>query len=854
MLREILPTNIQPIKYTLDITPNFNNFKFKGLLKLDFIVIKPTSSIVLNAKELKINSFKIFNTLDTSNKNNLKNIKYEKELDRVYFELDNELSFGNYYVLINYTGIHNDKMAGFYRSKYVDKNGKEKYLLSTQFEAIDARRALPCLDEPIHKAKFKITLNIPKNLVGLSNTHVVSEKINNDLKSISFAVTPVMSTYLLAFFVGEAEYVEKYSYLNSGKKIRCRVYTPIGKKNEGEFALDLCCKVLQFYSDFFGIDYPLEKMDMIGIPDFAAGAMENWGLVTYRTKYILYDSEKTSKKLRTNIAYIICHELAHQWFGNLVTMSWWSELWLNEGFATWVGWMATNHFYPEWRIWESFYEKEYNQGMILDSLVNSHPIQVEINKASQIDEIFDAISYSKGACIIGMLVGFLGIDVFKKGIKKYLDTYQYSNATTKDLWNELGNSSGKPVNKIMSTWTKNVGFPLLNCSLKNNKLVIKQERFNKTDNTNWIIPLQILSGELVDNILIEDNTYEYSLNINNIFKLNNGVTGFYIIKYDDLLLDKIGKFILVNKFNTLDRADIINDIFYLAKFGYSKIISALNFCSNYVNETEYIVLERILGFLYYIKSVWYDNNKIVNGINKFTLNFLKNIKKNINFSVSTNEELFISLKRVLILDTLSNIGHKNTIEECNNIFNKYYSGDKQAIHPDLKLVVFKTIIYYGKDEILDKLLELYKTTDILDEKNSILNSIGYSLSENLINKVLILTFEENSIIRTQDIFYVIYGICSSPIGKDVLFNYIKNNWEKLIKKLKGGSFLFGKVISSMIDSFSSKSKLHEIKLFLEEHKNDVISLEKTINQAIERVQTKILIKENNTKSLEEYFN
>ena len=844
--RKILPTNVKPIKYTLNLIPDFETFKFNGSLRFDFKILHQTNKIILNAKELDIHSFTIY----TDNLFRDATILYNIESDQVTFTFDKEFGIGYYHALINYTGTHNDKMAGFYRSMYKDKEGNQKYLVTTQFEAIDARRAFPCLDEPVHKAKFQVTLNVPVDLVALSNTEVIKEEIFDNLKRVTFAETPIMSTYLLAFYVGEADYIESYAHLKS-KDVKCRVYTPVGKSAEGHFALDLCTKVLEFYSEFFGIDYPLNKMDMIAIPDFAAGAMENWGLITYRTKYILYNPKETSKSMRTTIAYIICHELAHQWFGNLVTMSWWSELWLNEGFATWVGWMATNYCFPDLKVWETFYEQEFQQGMALDSLTSSHPIEMIINDASNVDQIFDAISYSKGACVIGMLVGYLGLETFKNGIHEYLIKYKYSNATTNDLWYVLEKYSGKPVNKLMSSWTQQIGYPLLHVSFGPNKINIKQEKFNNPTNEklSWCIPLNIYCDGEFNPVLMEDNEFKLSNKIKPLtFKLNYGMTGFYRVAYDKPSLDLISENIRKKEFTTIDRASIINDLSYFAKFGYGSIVQAINYCTNYKAETEYTVLDSVMNILNYTKSTWYNNFVIVGHINKMQLDLLQTLIKETSFYVpdQENEDHFTSLRRVLVLETACECGDEKVIEECKNRFDRYIDGDKQAIHPDLRSLVFKTVMY-NQPLVFEKLVDLYKNTDIPDEKNALLGAFG-NCSD--ITKVLDFAFEE---VRPQDLCIVIRTIANGINSRQALFEYLVNHWPIFCSKLKGGSFLFGKVIGYMIDSFSTNEKLEEIEVFLNENKKDIKGLEKTIEQSKERVRIKIALRERDHKELSAYF-
>jgi len=465
--RNLLPTDVVPLHYDLSLVPDLKNYTFDGTVVINVKVKKEgLKQFTVHSNDIKISSV----VFGESNKGTC---AFNEKDTTVTFTFDSALPAGDGKVTIVYQGQLNDKMAGFYRSKYV-LNGEERVAATTQFEPTDARRAFPCWDEPEHKATFSVTLTVDKKLVALSNMPIVSETAKDEKKVVKFDNTPIMSTYLLAFFVGETECVEG----KTREGVTVRVYTPVGKTEQGKFALDVGTKTLSYFTEYFGIPYPLPKLDMIAIADFSAGAMENWGLVTYRETALLIDEKNSTLSGKQRVAYVVAHELAHQWFGNLVTMEWWNNLWLNEGFATWVGNLAVDHLFPSWNIWTGFVTEYFARALSLDGLEHSHPVEVDVANSGQINEIFDAISYCKGASVIRMIAEFLGEADFKKGLHAYLSKHSYKNTVTEDLWTALGTASGKPVALNMNCWTKHIGYPYIKVSrTTDNQLNITQHRF-----------------------------------------------------------------------------------------------------------------------------------------------------------------------------------------------------------------------------------------------------------------------------------------------------------------------------------------------------------------------------------------
>ncbi|KAL1452105.1 hypothetical protein WDU94_006414, partial [Cyamophila willieti] len=399
-----LSKHIVPILYDLYLKPNLDSFAFEGVSKIHIKISTETRTLTLHALSLE---FKNIHLELSDGKILSPETKLSSEDETITLTFNEILPVGEGKLLFEYTGELNDKMKGFYRSKYrSSQDGKEKYMAMTQFCSTDARRCFPCWDEPAVKAKFSIRLCVPKYKVALSNMSVKSEELSPDgvSRSVQFETSPIMSSYLVAVVVGEFDHVEE----TSSDGVLVRVYTPVGKREQGRFALHVASKVLPFYKDYFNIAYPLPKIDLIAVPELSYGAMENWGLVTYRESCLLVDPQNTSAGTRQNVARIVGHELAHQWFGNLVTMEWWTHLWLNEGYASFVENMCVDHLYPEYQFWTQFVSDKLVQGLQLDALNSSHPIEIPVNHPSEVVEIFDTISYKKGASIIRMLQKYIG--------------------------------------------------------------------------------------------------------------------------------------------------------------------------------------------------------------------------------------------------------------------------------------------------------------------------------------------------------------------------------------------------------------------------------------------------------------
>lgn len=585
-------------------------------------VQEETTSISLNTLEIDIHTTTV--SVDGSEITSSPKITYDEGTQITTVSFDKSISPGAKVQLTQtFTGYLNDKMAGFYRSSYKDRDGSTKYLATTQMEPTDARRAFPCFDEPALKAQYTITLVADKHHTCLSNMDQASEKevdskiTGSKRKAVRFNKTPLMSTYLLAFIIGELNSIETKNF-----RVPVRVFaTPDKDIEHGRFSLDLAAKTLEFYEKTFDSPFPLPKMDMVAIPDFSAGAMENWGLITYRVVDVLYDEKTSGASTKQRVAEVVQHELAHQWFGNLVTMDFWDGLWLNEGFATWMSWYSCNRFYPEWHVWQSYVTDTLQGALSLDSLRSSHPIEVPVKRADEINQIFDAISYSKGSCVLRMISKYLGEQTFMEGIRRYLKKHAYGNTQTGDLWAALSDASGKPVEKVMDIWTKNVGYPVVSVTEdeQSNSINVKQNRFFRTgdvkpeeDKTLFPVFLGLRTKNGVnEDLTLSEREHDFKVPNLDFFKLNADHSGIYRTSYTPARLAKLGQAAKDGLLTVEDRAGMIADAGALASSGYQKTSGILSLLKNFDGETEFVVWSELLSRISFIRAAWvFEDEKV----------------------------------------------------------------------------------------------------------------------------------------------------------------------------------------------------------------------------------------------------
>ena len=813
-----------PINYELMFEPLFHNFKFNGEEIITLNLSKPTNLIKIDAAELSIKESHIIQGGKIISSESSLNEKDEKLTIKLAKKIKGKAKLS-----IKFTGTLNDRLLGFYKSQYKDRKGKTKYLATTQFEAADARRAFPCWDEPAVKATFDVSLLVDKHLDAISNMPVISKKKTGTKILHKFGRTPIMSTYLLYLGVGEFEYLH-----GKLRNIKIRIVTTKGNKNKGKLSLDFTKKFLGEYEKYFGIKYPLPKLDMIAIPDFAAGAMENWGAITFREAILLYDAKTSSTRTKQYIAEVISHEIAHQWFGNLVTMKWWNDLWLNESFATFMATKIVNKFYPEWDLWDQFLGDAMLEAMSLDALKNSHPINVDVKHPAQIREIFDAISYDKGGNVLRMLENYVGIENFRKGLKYYLTQHKYSNAEGQDLWKSIGRVAHKPVDAMMKTWIDQVGYPVVDVKRNNSKVSLTQRRFlsdgSISSKNRWSIPIHIEEGNHESSILMKSQKSVVSLkNIDSNFIVNSGRYGFYRVQYDDNSLANLSLLIDEKILNHVDRWSLQNDLFSQCVSGTKQIQEYLDFTTSYHDEDNYITLQNLAQNLYYLYKLT-RKEKFSDEIRTYTAQFLGTIFDRLGWDSQKNEKHTDALLRSFVITALGKLGDKEILNEAKKRFNKFLK-NKNSLAADLQEPVFVLVAWQGNQKTYNKLLSLYKKSTLQEEKIRFLMAMCNFKQKNLLLKTLALSLTPE--VRSQNIRVPIMGVSANIYGSDILWPWLKNNWKKLVGRFGVGNPLANRIVASIGSVIDDKQEKDVRKFF---KRMPLPGTERVIEQTLERVR------------------
>jgi tricorn protease interacting factor F2/3 len=715
--------------YDLFLDVDLRKLRFDGTVR---IILDSETDVKLNSVELEI-------------------VEIEANGRPVEYNLEGEdlsVKTGKFHgeLGIKYRGSISDNLVGLYKAAY-----DGGYVASTQFEAASARRVFPCVDHPAYKAVFKLTVKTDSDNSVISNMPPSSVKVEGPKKTVEFPKTPHMSTYLLYLGIGKFEEVK--DRLDGVDYI---VATVPGKSSGAKFPLDVAKNSVKFYESYFGSKYNLPKMHLIAVPEFAAGAMENWGAITFREIALLVDKE-SSIRIKKQVAEVTAHEISHQWFGDLVTMKWWDDLWLNESFATFMAYKATDSMFPQWVVWQDFVRGETAGALGRDSLVNTHPIEVKVNSPTEIEQIFDDISYGKGASIIRMLEAYSGEDHFMRGVRSYLEMYKFSNAAGVDLWNEIEHASKTRVKAMMTEWIRRPGYPVLSVKAEGRKLMIRQQRFllnGKSAPSDWPVPITLKINGKEQKILMERS--EDSIDVPDgveSLKLNLEQTGFYRVYYDGLY-DEVWRV----EMSPVDRYGIVSDAYAFTIQGKMEFTQYLALIDRYMNEKDYLPTFEVSDQL---SSLYAITRRVEETSRRFHRTQLKIL-------ADRKDENSIVLRgsvasRLALVD-------REYAKELSSKFNGYESAE-----PDMKQAM--VIAHARVSEDFDGLFQSYKRRPSEEEKSRFLIGLTSFSKPKLNSRALELA--SSGEIKKQHVVTLLSSAARHPDGRAVTWDWIAENFEWL---------------------------------------------------------------------------
>ncbi|GBE82604.1 Aminopeptidase 1 [Sparassis crispa] len=862
-----LPTDVRPRHYDVTIRTDLEQLKFDGVVHVDLHIQRETSTVVLHVKDLKLGDVALYSEAlraeQTPSSSNIDTVS-----ERAAFGFPSPLPAGSKAQLkIAFSGELTSGMTGYYRSTSGGE-GKPKYYTLTQFESTYARKAFPCWDEPALKATFAVTLVSRADTVNLSNMPAISETTGEhaiawlskkfasvsekpgDWKITRFETTPPMSTYIVAFANGHFAHLESsYTSPLTGKVRPLRIYTTPEAIDQAHFALEVKRKVLPLYEQMFEIEYPLPKLDTLVAHDFDSGAMENWGLITGRTTAFLLDSKKAELAARKRVATVQSHEVAHMWFGNITTMEWWDNLYLNEGFASLMGEVIIlDKVFPEWKLYTSFITGDLSEALDLDGKLSSHPIEVECSDASMIDQIFDSLSYAKAASVLRMLSDYVGEERFLKGVSIYLKNHLYANSVTRDLWEGIQTATGRDIPRMMDNWVKKIGFPVLTVTEIADGIRVRQNRFLETgpappkdDETIWVIPLSLLTvseqGDVVvqKNIVLDEREKFIPIDTRKPFKLNAGTVGVYRVHYTPERLVKIGNqaVMLPSPFSVEDRIGIVNDAFALAKAGFADVSSALSLVQVLRNEQEYLVWESVGRNLSEITSTWWEHPEVVDPLKKLRRELFVPIVQRLGYENAESDSVDTQQLRTLAIGHAASSGDEGVVEELTSRFARYLStGDDSSIPADLMRVTYIAAVKYGGEKEWDAVKQIIAKPKTPTSGIAAIRALGATQDFALAEKTVRYTLTDA---RDQDLMYYFSGFGGNfkmrAFGKDAF----KRHYETLLKRLSATTnFRF--LVEVAFGSLSSRKDHDETVEFFKD--KDTSKYDMMLKQALENMTTK----------------
>ncbi|HJW37886.1 MAG TPA: M1 family metallopeptidase [Candidatus Udaeobacter sp.] len=810
-----LPKEVVPTDYSIRIVPNIDALKFSGTETVKLDVRNPVHKLVLNALELEISEASLDGEALPKSA-----IKIDSEKELLTIAIPSELAPGDHTLALSFSGKINQQGQGLFYMRYQEQGGpaaaEKKIMLGTQFEATDARRFFPCWDEPGFRARFQLSVVVPENWLAVSNMPVESEKKIAGGKEVRFAATPPMSSYLNAFVAGELDLIESRS-----GPTQIRVVATKGKAELGRYALEVTAQILQYYNDYFGVPYPLPKLDQIALPGGFGGAMENWGGITYYESALLFDPKNSSAETKQLIYEVIAHEMAHMWFGDLVTMAWWDNLWLNEGFASWMGTKCTAHFNPQWEVWlrrsvprdptrRAGIAKE--AAMEGDARSTTHPIQQAIATEAEANSAFDDITYKKGQSFLRMLESFLGEDVFRDGIRRYITAHKYSNTTTADLWNALSDASKKPIDEIAVGWTQQPGFPVVKVNReRDGKVRLTQERFtvnfkNATP-TEWKIPLTYsVVGEAPATLLMTSKLETLQkIPADRALKLNLNGAGNYRVEYDEpswkLLVAALPKL------GVEDRVNLLSDAWPLVQAGRAPVSLYFGLVEKLPASTELAEREQIINALDFINRLLVGSPEREK-FQRYAQSLLRPTFETLGWEPKEGEPPTAGNLRASLINALGDLNDREIIAGCRERFEKYLA-NRASLAPDLRPAVLAVVGRYADEKTWSKLHELGLKTTSIEEKQNYYNALAEAIDPKLVKKTLPIALTDE--LPTSRAIFLVPAVARDSGHPDIAWEFAAVNMKTLLAKIDAAGA--NRYVPGLFTFFSDDSRADELKSY-----------------------------------------
>jgi puromycin-sensitive aminopeptidase len=839
-----LPRHVVPIRYDLRLEPDLTAARFAGQETITLRIHQPTSDIALNAIELDIVSAQIEGVTGLARQ---ATITLDASRQRCYLTFTDLLAPGIWKLAIAFRGTLNDKLRGFYRSTYKDEHGVTHSLAATQFEATDARRAFPCWDEPDFKAVFATTLVVDPVLTAVSNSAIAAETLAGGKKVVRFADTMKMSTYLVAFIVGRIEPTEPVMI----GKTPLRLWAIPGKGHLARFGQEIAAASLTFFERYYGIPYPGDKLDLLAIPDFASGAMENLGAITYRETALLVDRQSATHGELERVADVVAHENAHMWFGDLVTMSWWNGLWLNEAFATFMEMLAVDSWKPEWKRWDSFGVSRA-AAFSVDGLHSTRPIEYPVQAPKEAEAMFDVLTYEKGASVLRMLEQHLGPTVFRDGVRDYLHAHAYGNADTKDLWVSLGKIAKQPVPELMDGWIFQPGYPLITAELRDGEeLVITQQRFTYLPNPSpgtWQIPLQmqITAGGKANTsriLLTEQNTIVPLPHDWQSVLINEEGQGFYRVRYAPALLDRILN-TGIDRLAATERFNLINDAWATTVAGFMPLTDYLDLTARFTAERDKNVWAVLLDSFSFLNRIITVEDRPA--LEAFVRGRIGPVIADLGWIPRSGESELTKQLRGELIGAQGKLGNEPAIQQRAAELYRTYRNDATAVDPNIVPSLVAILAHTGDATRYEEFDERFHAATTPQEERRYLFSLAVFQPKALLERTLARTI--NGEIRTQDAPFLVSAVLGNVYGRELAWAFVKSNWEKMdqlfpkqgLRRMCGG-----------IVSLATPELERDVRDFFTTRKIDLGG--KTLDQNLEQLRIAVTVRERDTHALHTYL-